>query len=512
MPSRGGVGAQQDAQRLLDGIGVEVKFDLLAPVLPGDAGEVSVRAGADVVHHDIGTPHFSTSGLLGAPRIANASLTLPPLFPLSSSVAATVGRRLGNAHLRVPMNTDVKIAGTEAPAKALQLEAPAKADPPKFSSYQKFLVGLLAFLQFSIILDFMIISPLGAIIMPDLDISPQRFGEIVSAYAFSAGTSSLLAAGFADRFDRKKFLLFFYCGFVIGTALCALASSYSQLLVARVVTGIFGGVIGSVVLAIVTDLFPLQMRGRVMGVVQTAFSASQVLGIPAGIYIANLWNWHVTFLTIVLVAVPVGATIVVFMKPVAGHLALKQEASPWRHLTGTLFVSRYVLAFATTALLVTGGYMLMPFGSVFSVNNLGISLADLPMVYFVSGIFTIFTGPLVGRASDAFGKYRTFIFGCALTIVMVLIYTHLGRVSLFAVILVTVLMFVGIFARMIPSQALMSAIPEITKRGSFNAIGASVQQFSGGIASVLAGSSSRRARRESSSTSTSWATSSSRRL
>jgi len=109
------------------------------------------------------------------------------------------------------------------------------------------------------------------------------------------------------------------------------------------------------------------------------------------------------------------------------------------------------------------------------------------MVYFVSGIFTIFTGPLVGRASDAFGKYRTFIFGCALTIVMVLIYTHLGRVSLSTVILVTVLMFVGIFARMIPSQALMSAIPEITKRGSFNAIGASVQQFSGGIASVLAG-------------------------
>ena len=191
-----------------------------------------------------------------------------------------------------------------------------------------FLVALLAFLQFSIILDFMIISPLGAIIMPDLDITPQRFGEIVSAYAFSAGASSLLAAGFADRFDRKKFLLFFYCGFVIGTALCGLASSYPQLLVARVVTGIFGGVIGSVVLAIVTDLFPLAMRGRVMGVVQTAFAASQVLGIPAGIYIANLWNWNVTFLAIVLVAVPVGLIIAFFMKPVAGHLALKQEGQP----------------------------------------------------------------------------------------------------------------------------------------------------------------------------------------
>jgi predicted MFS family arabinose efflux permease len=389
---------------------------------------------------------------------------------------------------RDPMSTDVKTADTSAPGFVQQ--SPAQAQPPqplKFSTYQKFLVALLAFLQFSIILDFMIISPLGAIIMPDLGISPQRFGEIVSAYAFSAGASSLLAAGFADRFDRKKFLLFFYTGFVIGTALCSLASSYPQLLVARVVTGVFGGVIGSVILAIVTDLFPLAMRGRVMGVVQTAFSASQVLGIPAGIYIANLWNWHVTFLAIVLVAVPVGVIIAFFMKPVASHLALKQEASPWRHLAATIFVPRYVMSFATTALLVTGGYMLMPFGSVFTVNNLGISLAELPTIYLASGVFTIFTGPLVGRASDTFGKYNTFIFGCALSILMVLIYTHLGRVSLFTVILVTVLMFVGIFSRMIPSQALMSAIPEITKRGSFNAVGASVQQLSGGIASVLAG-------------------------
>ncbi|HLK80944.1 MAG TPA: MFS transporter [Xanthobacteraceae bacterium] len=161
--------------------------------------------------------------------------------------------------------------------------APEKAPPIKFSGYQKFVVALLAFLQFSIVLDFMIISPLGAVIMPDLDISPQRFGEIVSAYAFSAGASGFLAAGFADRFDRKRFLLFFYCGFIGGTALCALAPNYPVLLFARIVTGVFGGVIGSVVLAIVTDLFPLAMRGRVMGVVQTAFSASQVLGIPAGL-------------------------------------------------------------------------------------------------------------------------------------------------------------------------------------------------------------------------------------
>jgi predicted MFS family arabinose efflux permease len=366
-------------------------------------------------------------------------------------------------------------------------KAPEKAVQLKFSGYQMFVVALLAFLQFSIVLDFMIISPLGAIIMPDLDISPQRFGEIVSAYAFSAGVSGFLAAGFADRFDRKRFLLFFYAGFIVGTALCALAPSYPLLLAARIVTGLFGGVIASIVLAIATDLFPLEMRGRVMGVVQTAFSASQVLGIPVGLYVANRWNWHATFVMIVVIAIPVGLIIALYMRPVVGHLALKQNESPWRHLTGTVSVPRYVMAFVTTALLVTGGYMLLPFASAYAVNNLGISLTDLPTVYLVSGLFTIFAGPLIGRASDVFGKFRTFIFGCALSMAMVVVYTHLPRVSVATLIVVNVFLFVGIFSRMIPSQALISAIPEAGKRGSFNAISASLQQLSGGIASIIAG-------------------------
>jgi predicted MFS family arabinose efflux permease len=377
------------------------------------------------------------------------------------------------------MTTDTNTSDAAHPDAAVRVAA--------FSAYQKFVVGLLAFLQFSIVLDFVIIAPLGAIIMPDLAIGPQRFGEIVSAYAFSAGISGLLAAGFADRFDRKRFLLLFYAGFIAGTTLCALAPNYPLLLGARIVTGLFGGVVGSIVLAIVTDLFPLQMRGRVMGVVQTAFAASQVLGVPAGLYLANAWNWHVTFVAIILIAAPVGFIIAFYMKPVAAHLALKHDSNAWRHLSGTVMVPSHLLAFAAAALLVTGGYMIMPFSSVYTVNNLGISLNELPTVYFVSGLFTIVTGPLIGRASDAFGHFNIFIFGCALSIVMVLIYTHLGHVSLLVVIAVSVVMFVGIFSRMIPSQVLMSAIPRPPERGSFNALNASMQQISGGVASLVAG-------------------------
>ena len=361
----------------------------------------------------------------------------------------------------------------------------ADQPPPDrgFTRYQSLLVALLAFVQFTVILDFTIMSPLGAIIMPALDISAGQFGVAVSAYAFSAGISGILSAGFADRFDRKRLLLFFYVGFTLGTALCALAPTYHVLLLGRIVTGLFGGVIGSVVLAITTDLFSLQQRGRVMGFVQTAFAASQVLGIPAGLFLSNHWNWHVSFGALIVLSIAGMAAVLLLMKPVNAHLLLKQDKTAFRHLIATVTQTRYTMAFLVTTLLATGGYMLMPFGSAYTVHNLGIDILHLPTIYLVSGLFSIVTGPLVGRASDAFGKFPTFAFGSAMSAVMVLIYTHLGQVSLTTAIVVNVLMFVGIFSRMIPSQALISAIPDASQRG---AVSASLQQLSGGLGSVLA--------------------------
>jgi predicted MFS family arabinose efflux permease len=355
-----------------------------------------------------------------------------------------------------------------------------------FSRYQSLLVALLAFVQFTVILDFMIMSPLGAIIMPALNITAAQFGVAVSAYAFSAGISGILAAGFADRFDRKRLLLFFYLGFTAGTALCALAPNYHVLLTGRIVAGLFGGVMGSIVLAIITDLFALHLRGRVMGFVQTAFAASQVLGIPVGLFLSNHWDWHVAFGALVGLSIAAIAAISLVMRPVNAHLRLKQDSNAFQHLIATVGQPRYTLAFGVTTLLATGGFMLMPFGSAFTVHNLGIDIVHLPTVYLVSGLFSIFTGPLVGRASDAFGKFPVFVFGTAMSVIMVLIYTHLGQVSLTTVIIVNVLMFVGIFSRMIPSQALISAIPVPSQRGSFSAVSASLQQLSGGLGSVLA--------------------------
>ncbi|MBC8028198.1 MAG: MFS transporter [Steroidobacteraceae bacterium] len=356
-----------------------------------------------------------------------------------------------------------------------------------FSGYQKAVVGMLAFLQFAVILDFMLMSPLGAVIMPALSITPAQFGTVVSAYAFAAGISGLLTAGYADRFDRKKLLLFFYVGFILGTLWCGLAQSFESLLLARIVTGLFGGVIGSVVLAIATDLFAPQMRGRVMGFIQTAFAASQILGIPIGIYLSNRWNWHVPFLALVVFGAIGGVLIAAFMKPVAGHLQVPQQHSAFNHLRLTVTEPRYLLSFVSVLFLATGGFMLMPFSSAFTVGNLGISLHDLPIIYLVTGIATIFVGPLVGKVSDAFGPLRVFLGGTALTIVMVLIYTNLGVSTLVVVTAINVVLFIGIFSRMIPFQSLMSQVPAQPQRGSFNAINASISQLAGGVASLVAG-------------------------
>jgi len=369
------------------------------------------------------------------------------------------------------------------------MAATTPSPPPAagFSPYQKFVVGLLAFLQFAVILDFMIMAPLGAMIMPTLSISPKQFGLVVSAYAFSAGVSGFVTAGFADRFDRKKILMFFYAGFLVGTLWCGLAPTFELLLAARVFTGVFGGVIGSVVLAIATDLFDISLRGRVMGLIQTAFAASQVLGLPLGLFLSNRWNWHAPFIVLAVLGLAGLGVISAKLKPVDAHLGKAQEHSPFMHLFHTITEPRHLLAFLTVTLLATGGFMLMPFSSAFLVQNLGIELSHLPTIYFFTGICTMVFGPLIGKASDRFGKFRVFLFGSVLSILMVVVYTHMETTTLPVVVLINVVMFVGIFSRMIPFQALSSQVPEPTKRGAYNAISASIQQVSGGIASLVAG-------------------------
>lgn len=359
--------------------------------------------------------------------------------------------------------------------------------PQSFTGYQKFVIVILAFVLFTVMLDFMVLSPLGNILMTTMKLTPQQFGSVVSAYAISACASGFLTAGFADKYDRKKLLLFFYTGFIIGTLFCALANSYTTLLAARIFTGVFGGVIGSISMAIVTDLFVLEQRGKVMGLIQMAFAGSQILGIPLGLWMATHWGWHSTFFAIVILAVLIGIAAALRLKPVNEHLKIQNSKSPLLHLWHTVRKKDYRTGFVAIMLLSMGGFMIAPFSSDFYVNNVKIRMEDVPLIFMWSGIASVFIMPLIGKLSDRFDKLGMFIFGTVVACIMVVISTNLGPTPLWKVVIINVLMFVGIMSRMVPSQALNSAIPDAADRGSYMSINSSLQQLAGGLGAMSAG-------------------------
>lgn len=367
------------------------------------------------------------------------------------------------------------------------MEQSTKSIAEPFSSYQILVIALLALLQFTIVLDFMVLAPLGDFLMKSLSMTPKGFGLVVSSYAFSAGASGILAAGFADKFDRKKLLLFFYTGFIVGTLCCALSTNYEMLLGARIVTGLFGGVIGAISMTIITDIFAVHQRGRVMGVVQMGFAASQVLGIPIGLYLANIWGWHSSFLMIVILAIMIGVTILFTVKPIDKHLALQSDKSPFLHLWHALSNRSYQTGFLATAFMSVGGFMLMPFGSAYLINNINITQQELPLVFMFTGLSSIVIMPIVGKLSDRVDKFMLFTGGSVLAILLILIYTNLSPIPLWQVVVVNMILFMGIMSRMIPATTLTMSVPDTKDRGAFMSVNASLQQMAGGIAALCAG-------------------------
>ena len=357
----------------------------------------------------------------------------------------------------------------------------------KFTSYQKFVIVILALTQFSVVLDFMVMSQLGDMLMKTMTLSTTEFGVSVFAYAFSAGVSGILTAGFADSFDRKKLLLFFYIGFVLGTLFCGFANTYPLLIIARIITGLFGGVIGSISMAIVSDLFELKQRGRVMGFLQMGFGASKVLGIPISLFMANRWGWQYPFFMIVFLAFIIWLLILFKMKPINLHLDNQIKLNAFKHLVSTLSNRDYRVGFMATALMSLGGFMMMPCGSSHAINNLKVTADQLPFLFMLAGICTLIIMPIVGNISDKMDKFKLFTITSVWLIFMILIYTNLVPVPFWLVVVLNVFMMIVITSRMVPSIALVTALPELHDRGAFMSINSSLQQMSGGIAAAIGG-------------------------
>lgn len=344
----------------------------------------------------------------------------------------------------------------------------------------------LAAIQFTHITDFVIMMPLGPQFLRIFQISPAQFSLLVSAYTVSAAVFSLLAAFVLDRWDRKRTLLFVYSGFILGTCLCGLAQTYSQLLFARALAGAFGGTVGSVCLAIVGDVVPPERRGRAMGILMTSFSVATVFGLPLGLLIAAHAGWHWVFLSLAIV----GILIFFFAKKevpsIAGHLE-KVATSKWTEMREILSSSSCLKGLGFSGLVMAAGFLIVPFLSPSLVANVGILESELSLVYFIGGICTFFTSPLIGRASDRWGHVRVFVFIAALSLVPILLITHLPPLPLWEVLMCTTLFMVVSGGRMVPAMAILTSLVPGEKRGSYMSLVTFFQQLCMGLASLIAG-------------------------
>ncbi len=354
---------------------------------------------------------------------------------------------------------------------------------------EKIILLLLAAINFTHILDFMIMMPLGNYLMPYFNISSQQFSMLVAAYTFSAGISGFLAAFFVDKYDRKKVLLIGYTGFLIGTLCCALSPTYSILLISRILAGIFGGLIGAQVLSIVADLVPYERRGMAMGIIMAAFSVASVFGVPFGLYLANIFNWHGPFFFVAIWGTLLVPFLIRYLPKMDAHIHQNREnkVNPMVLIKDIIKDRDQVYALALSATIMLGHFLIIPFLNPFMEFNKGFSKIQTPMIYMVGGALTLITSPLLGKLADKIGKNRLFVGMAFVATIPIALITNLPAVSFYLVLTITGFWFVVSSGRMIPAQAIVSNVVSPERRGSFMSINSSVQQLFVGLASILAG-------------------------
>ncbi len=353
---------------------------------------------------------------------------------------------------------------------------------------EKLLLFILASVNFTHIMDFIIMMPLGPLLMKIFDITPREFGFVVSSYSLSAGISGFLAAFFVDKYDRKKVLLFAYIGFVIGTFACAIAPTYILLCAARVLAGIFGGMIGSQVLSIVADAFSYERRASAMGTVMVAFSLASVIGVPAGMYLTNHFDWHTPFFVIAGLGVLIIFLIMNFVPKLDDHLkADAPKRNPFHVITDILQNPNQMRALFLSIVIMLGHFSIIPYISPALVGNAGFSQSDIYLIYFVGGLMTIFTAPVVGKIADKRGKYPVFLVFALLSMIPLWLITNLYVVPLYIILTIAGIFFIFSNGRLIPTQAMVSSVVTPQQRGGFMAINSSVQLLAQAIATMVGG-------------------------
>ena len=346
------------------------------------------------------------------------------------------------------------------------------------SSKEKLLVVILACINFTHIMDFMIMMPLGPQFMSLFGITPAQFGFAVSSYSLMAGVSGFVSAFYVDRYDRKRVLMFAYAGFIVGTFACALAPSFAFLVAARMLAGLFGGMIGAQVLSIVGDTFEYERRASAMGILMTAFSFASVVGVPAGLKLATIFGWHAPFFLVAMLGVGIWVLLWWYVPPINKHLENDPPTrNPVQVITNIWASPKQRRALTLTMTLMLGHFAVIPFITPALVGNANFGVDNIFLIYLVGGACTIVSAPLVGKFADKRGKYPVFVFFALLCVLPLWFITNLWPMPMWAILVIAAMFFICSNARMIPIQAMVSNVVPPQQRGSFMSINSSLQQF-----------------------------------
>lgn len=353
---------------------------------------------------------------------------------------------------------------------------------------EKALLYTLAVIQFSHITDFMILMPLGPQLMDSFSITPAEFALLVSAYTFSAGIFGFIGAFFIDRFDRKHSLLFIALGFALGTLACGFSNSYGMLLFTRAFTGAFGGILGALILAIVGDVIPNERRASAMGVIMASFSLASVLGVPIGLYLATLSDWHFPFFVLGGLAFIALIPISIYIPQINAHIDSKEDRENPIQIIAKVFKNKnQLLALVFGVIIMFSHFSIVPFISPYMVSNVGFTEAQLTYIYLIGGAVTIFTSPLIGRFADRYGRQKVFTFTVLMASIPVFFITQMGVTPIPLVLIVTSLFFIFGAGRMIPSTTMVTSSVKPKNRGSFMSFNSASRQLTNGFAAYLAG-------------------------
>lgn len=353
---------------------------------------------------------------------------------------------------------------------------------------QRLLLFLLAAVNFTHITDLVLLIPLQPTLMTLWKINAKQFGIVMAAYTLAAAVSSLIATYFIDRNDRRPVMLITYGGFVLGTLACAFAPGYMSMVIARAVTGFFGGMIGALVLAIVSDCFPIQERGKAMGVITGALAVAFILGIPAGMVLANVFDWHAPFYFLAAVGAVIWVALFKTMPSMQGHYVKGAIKSGLIATLDRAFRdANQRKALFLAGLLILSAVMIITFLPAYLARNVGLTETDMQYLLFAAGGITIVASVMIGRLTDRFGPLKVFIGLVIGSVVPIWGVTSMPAVSWALALLVVSSFFIFVLGQLVPGQTIITGAVGPAHRGSFMSLKSAVQQFAASVGAFAGG-------------------------